>query len=136
MSENVHWSTTESLLSISAEESVLLMHYLDIVFPLQYPMYRPELVDERGWLLSLLLRTKSFYHGALALSVHHRHTRISTNSSQSRRLTAIVQQEQHLEICINAVNQFAQNSCPKNGVGVATAVLQLFFYEVFCVSIS
>ena len=48
------------------DDSILLMHFLDSVFPLQYPMYKPEISEgERGWLLSLLLRAKSFYHAAL-----------------------------------------------------------------------
>jgi hypothetical protein len=57
---------------IPANEAVLLMHYLDNVFPLQFPMYKPSFIDGgRGWFLSLLLRTKPLYHAALALASFH-----------------------------------------------------------------
>ena len=54
------------------KESRLLMHYLDIVFPLLFRFYNP-LVSEggRGWLLTILLRTKPLFHAALSLSAYH-----------------------------------------------------------------
>jgi len=118
--------------SISADESVLLMHFLDHVFPLQYPMYKPGIPEGgRGWLLALLLRTKPLYHAALALSGYHRRTTTPAKISHPCRAAALVQQEKHLEICIQSVHQFAQNSCPNNGLGIATSVVQLVFFEVF-----
>jgi hypothetical protein len=121
-----------SIFSISADESVLLMHFLDNVFPLQYPMYKPGILEGgRGWLLALLLRMKPLYHAALALSAYHRRTIILAKISHPCRVAALVQQEKHLEICMKSVNQFAQNSCPKNGLGIATSVVQLVFFEVF-----
>jgi hypothetical protein len=121
-----------SICSISADESVLLMHFLDNVFPLQYPMYRPGILEGgRGWLLALLLRTKPLYHAALALSAYHRRTLILAKISHPHQVAALVQQEKHLEICIKSVNQFAQNSCPNNGLGIVTSVVQLVFFEVF-----
>lgn len=61
--------------AIPASEAMLLMHFLDNVFPLQYPMYHPTVVSGgRGWFLSLLLRTKPLYHAALALSSYHHGT--------------------------------------------------------------
>ncbi len=95
-------------------------------------MYQPELAVGRGWLLSLLFETKSLYHAALAVSAYHRRTILAGDVSQSLRLATLVQEEQHLEISIKMANQAAQNSCPKIGVGIATAVVQLFFYEVRC----
>ncbi len=128
---HTHHSSPESKARVSAEESVLLMHYLDCVFPLQYPLYKSESLAGRGWLLTLLLGTKPLYHGALALSAYHRRTSISQNLSQARRLAMQIQQEQNLEIGIKMANMAAQNSCPKNGLGIAMAVVQLFFHEVF-----
>ena len=118
--------------SILADESVLLMHFLDSVFPLQYPMYKPGILEGgRGWLLAVVLRTKPLYHAALALSAYHRRTVTLAKTSRSYRVATLVQQEKHLEICINAINQSAQNSCPKNGLGIVTSVVQLAFFEVF-----
>ena len=108
------------------------MHFLDKVFPLQYPMYNPGIQEGgRGWLLALLLRTKPLFYAVLALSAYHRRIIALAKMSCSCRVAALVQQEKHLEDCIKEVNQFAQNSCPKNGLGIATAVVQLVFFEVF-----
>lgn len=92
---------TEPMFSVSAEESALLMHFLDNVFPLQYPMYKPDIEDGgRGWLLALLLRTKPLYHAALALSAYHRRKIIITKTRHPCRVVFIVEQERHLEICL------------------------------------
>jgi hypothetical protein len=65
-SESQHVVRTRNLKEV---ENSLLMNYLDYVFPLQFSSYTP-LVTElgRGWLLTLLTRTKPLYHTALALS--------------------------------------------------------------------
>jgi hypothetical protein len=121
-----------SLTSIPADEPVLLMHFLDNVFPLQYPMYKPGIPEGgRGWLLALLIRTKPLYHAALALSAYHRRTITPARISKSCRIDSLVQQEKHLEICIKLVNELAQNSCPYITLGVVTSVVQLAFFEVF-----
>jgi len=107
------------------------MHFLDNVFPLQYPMYKPEIVEGgRGWLLTLLHRTEPFYHAALALSAYHRRSFILAKVSHPYQVAALVQQEKHLEICINLVHQSAQNGCPYIGLGIVTSVVQLVFFEV------
>jgi hypothetical protein len=117
--------------SISADEWVLLTNFLDNVFPLQYPMYKPGILDGgRGWLLSLLLQTKPLYDAALALSAYHRRTVLLARMSHPCRVAALVQQEKYLEACIKSVNQFAQYSCPSKGLGITTAVVQLAFFEV------
>ncbi|TGO36240.1 hypothetical protein BHYA_0131g00180 [Botrytis hyacinthi] len=65
-------------------EANLLMHYLDIVFPLQFRFYRP-LASEggRGWLLSILLHTRPLYHAALSLSAYHQSAMYSGNKSKT-----------------------------------------------------
>jgi hypothetical protein len=61
---------------IAQNESVLLMHYLDWVFPCQFRFYQPSLEDGgRGWLLSLLMQTKPLYHAACSLAAYHRQVR-------------------------------------------------------------
>ena len=50
----------------------LLMHYLDVVFPNQFPFYNPPSSDGgRGWLLLIILRTKPLYHAALSMAAYH-----------------------------------------------------------------
>jgi hypothetical protein len=50
----------------------LLMHFLDYVFPMEFSFYKPSIFEGgRGWLLSLLIRTKPLYHAALSVSAYH-----------------------------------------------------------------
>jgi hypothetical protein len=114
------------------DETILLMHFLDHVFALQYPMYNSGILEGgRGWLLSVLLRAKPLYHAALATSMHHRWTLISENLTPSARATALVRQEKYLEISIKSVTESAQNSCPAVGLDIMITVMQLVFFEVF-----
>lgn len=54
-------------------DTELLMHYLDHVFPLQFPFYRPSVeAGGRGWLLSILTTTKPLYYAAISLAAYHR----------------------------------------------------------------
>jgi len=120
-----------SVLPILADDSVLLMHFLDNVFPLQYPMYKPGILEGgRGWLLALLLRSEPFFHVALAFSAYHRRSVMLAEVSHPYQVAALVQQGEHLVICINLVHQSAQNRCPKMGLGILISVIQLVFFEV------
>jgi len=107
------------------------MHFLDTVFSLQYPMYKPDIEEGgRGWLLTLLLRNPPLYHGALTLSAFHRRTSRNSSLTHVHKTSLLGEQEKHLEICMKWVKLFAQNDCPKNGLGVLNSVIQLVFYEV------
>lgn len=118
---------------IAVDESVLLMHYLDVVFPLQFPAYKPGIQEGgRGWILALLLREKAFYHAAMAVSTYHRRKVTLAQISHEQRLASLVQQGRHLEICLGLVNGFAKNECPYIRLGVTMAVVQLVFFEVRC----
>lgn len=56
------------------EEAILLMHYLDQVFPLQFPFYKHSSIKGgRGWLLSLLTQLEPLYHAVLSISSYHKH---------------------------------------------------------------
>lgn len=115
----------------SADESILFMHFLDVIFPLQYPMYKPGIQEGgRGWFLTLLLRMRPLYHAALALSAYHCRTVTIVGTTEARSAAMLIQQEKHLEIGVKQFNQFAQNSCPRNGTGILISVIQLMFYEV------
>ena len=107
------------------------MNFLDNVFTLQYPMYKPGVLDGgRGWLLTLLLRVEPYYHAALALSAYHRRSVTLSNVSHSWRVATLVQQEKHLETCLTSLHHSAQNGCPYIGLGNLTSVVQLVFFEV------
>lgn len=124
--------------NIPPEDTILLMHFLDKVFPLQYPMYRPDILEGgRGWLLALLLQTKSLYYAALALSSYHRRMLVFERISEQCRASAAVQQEKLLETCLNEVRQAmvildqrTQQHKSYDGMGTVTSIVQLVFFEV------
>lgn len=114
------------------------MHFIDTVFPLQYPMYRPNVLEGgRGWLLSLLLRTKPLYHASLALSAYHRGNILLAARRHGCSTLSTVEQEKHLAICLsefrNAIKDVGQwinrESCPSNSLGLMACVIQLIFFE-------
>jgi hypothetical protein len=115
------------------------MHFLDRVFPLQYPMYQADTFDGRGWLLSLLLRNKSLYYAALALSSYHRRVLFFEALSESCRAAATVSQEKHLEASLIEVRQamLSMKSDVKqmrqlaNIIEALSSIVQLVFFELF-----
>ncbi|KAH8593049.1 fungal-specific transcription factor domain-containing protein [Bisporella sp. PMI_857] len=63
-------------------DAELLMHYLDHVFPLQFPFYKPSVIaGGRGWLLSILTTTKPLYHAAISLAAYHRRSMLCRDSA-------------------------------------------------------
>jgi len=63
-------------------DAELLMHYLDHVFPLQFPFYKPSVAaGGRGWLLSILTTTKPLYHAAISLAAYHRQSILCRDSA-------------------------------------------------------
>ena len=117
-----------SIASIPTDDSVLLVHFIDNVFPVQHPMYQKRAKSSgRGWLLALLLQSKPFYHAVMALGACYRR---ASSPVEADRVTAAIQQEQHLQICIQLLNQVALNECRRNGLGVLAAVPQMIFFEV------
>lgn len=122
----------ESSPSIPEDESLLLMHFMDYVFPLQFPMYKPKIKEGgRGWLLPLVLRTKPLYHAALMFAMYHRRKTTLSTSDHASQVTAVIQQEKHLEACIKSLNQFSQLWCPRNSLGVSIAVIQMALFAVY-----
>jgi len=114
------------------------MHFLDNVFCLQYPLYKPAVSEGgRGWLLSLLLRTKPLYHASLALSAYHRSTMFVAQHCCPTTPSGMTEQEEHLAIslrelqgAIQNVDQFVTRACPANSLGMMASTVQLIFFEV------
>ncbi|CAL3962325.1 unnamed protein product [Diplocarpon coronariae] len=130
--------TSSALVTLPISEAVLLMHFLDNVFPLQHPMYRPGVAEGgRGWLLALLLRTKPLYHASLALSAYHRGTVLLAAQRHSHSCSS-AEQEQHLAICLNEfqraikdVDHWVMKACPRDGLGLMASIVQLIYFELF-----
>jgi hypothetical protein len=137
-SDAIPQAALSCLSAIKSDEAVLLMHFIDTVFPLQYPMYKPNVLEGgRGWLLSLLLSTKPLYHASLALSAYHRGTILLAASRRGCSAISAVEQERHLAICLSEFQQaikdvghWVSNTCPSNSLGLMACVIQLIFFEV------
>ncbi|TVY81371.1 Pestheic acid cluster transcriptional regulator [Lachnellula suecica] len=132
-------SDPSSIPAVAGNEAVLLMHFLDNVFCLQYPLYKPGVIEGgRGWLLSLLLRTKPLYHASLALSAYHRSMMFVTGHGYSHGSSGIIEQQKHLTICLDELQQaikevgnYVSHTCPTNSLGMMASTVQLIFFELF-----
>lgn len=128
-------------LPAAAGEAALLMHFLDNVFPLQYPIYKPEVAEGgRGWLLSLLLKTKPLYHASIGLSAYHRGVVLREKSYGGCTKPSIAEQEGHLAICLNEFQNAIRSAhdssdcssaVPESSLGIMACVVQLIFFELF-----
>ncbi|KAK2599170.1 hypothetical protein QQS21_005360 [Conoideocrella luteorostrata] len=62
-------------------EAQLLVHYLDYIFPLQYPYYQDQpALGGRGWLFWLLMKRGPLHQAVLTLSALHQHTQDANTS--------------------------------------------------------
>ena len=125
--------------SLQGREAELLMHFLDHVFPRQYPAYKPSLFQGgRGWLLSLLMRTKPLYHAALSLSAYDQQSSLLLPQYRVCNKISWSDLERHHSLClqelrhdIQALGKWLENRCFRSGVGVLASVVQLIFFEVY-----
>ncbi|TGO34125.1 hypothetical protein BHYA_0211g00090 [Botrytis hyacinthi] len=131
--------------TITNNEAALLMHFVDNVFPLQYPMYKPEVFEGgRGWLLSLLLKTKPLYHASIGLSAYHRGVVLRELTSGGCTKPSIAEQESHLAICLTEFQEaiksahdcardcvYGRDICVGSSLAIMACVVQLVFFELF-----
>lgn len=129
--------------AFTSEEAILLMHFIDNVFPLQYPVYKPSIAEGgRGWVISLLLRTKPLYHACLALASYHRGAVLLEQRRGPCSTVVVVEQEKHLAICLKEFRESIQSVshlvggliCPDNSLGLGACIVQLIYFEVSILS--
>lgn len=114
----------------NVEDAIFLMHFIDTVFSLQFPTYSPDVIDGgRGWLLVILLRSKPFYHAALAISSYHRRMIVLAETNQQFQIAAMSQQENHLGASLSLINHQAEDYSTID-LGIAMCNVQFVFYEV------
>ncbi|CAM1510636.1 Fc.00g009710.m01.CDS01 [Cosmosporella sp. VM-42] len=77
-------TTPASSEDIPFREAQLLVHYLDYIFPIQYPYYEdnPDL-GGRGWLFWLLMKNGPLHQAILTLSALHQYTKFSYNTGNT-----------------------------------------------------
>ncbi len=86
---------------LDVQEACLLMHYLDQVFPWQFPYHDSRSrLGNRGWLFSLLIRRGPFYHATLSLSSLHQSGMRGTEEEFQRKQKALDHHSRALgELC-------------------------------------
>ncbi|OAL74678.1 hypothetical protein A7D00_0272 [Trichophyton violaceum] len=120
-------------------EASLLMFYLDHIFQIQFPFYRPSLREGgRTWLLSLLTSTKPVYYATLSVAALYWSITIeqhdSNNKEQSHTLHA--ESDRHrstaleeLRVFIDKSNVYGMAEKLKASVSALACIMQLLFFE-------
>ncbi|KAJ5450885.1 hypothetical protein N7491_000067 [Penicillium cf. griseofulvum] len=72
------------------QAACLLMHYLDQVFPWQFPYFRStSRLGNRGWLLYLLMKRGPLYHAVLSLSSLHQSAILGSEEEYQQKERAL-----------------------------------------------
>jgi len=121
-------------------EATLMMHYLDHVFAIQFPFYTPSSSGGgRGWLLSLLIRTKPLYHAALSLGAFHQQSLFKIGPAKREAQKDILQElEKHHQLTLRELQLFIQHENPSarssadfsRNVQILACTVQLISFEV------
>ncbi|TGO55302.1 hypothetical protein BOTNAR_0248g00180 [Botryotinia narcissicola] len=93
---------------IEDQEASLMMHYLDHVFFIQFRFHTPSLSSGRGWLLSLLTKTKPLYHAALSLSAFHRQSLLLEQESGQAEIDYLHELQHHYDLALKGLQDFIQ----------------------------
>jgi len=113
-------------------ESTLLMHFLDVIWPLQFPFFNPH---DRGWVLALYMRNKPLYNVALTLAAYNKSLVLSSVGSSSvlfrhdqERFYAMALSG--LRDHIGILSQKGHREGLKDSIDVISCVNQLIMFEV------
>ncbi|KAJ8064253.1 hypothetical protein OCU04_006600 [Sclerotinia nivalis] len=124
---------------IEDQEASLMMHYLDHVFFIQFRFHTPSLSSGRGWLLSLLTRTKPLYHAALSLSAFHRQSLLLEQESGQAEIDYLHELRHHHDLTLKELRNFIQTN-NKNAseqgafdgnIQILACMIQLISFELF-----
>lgn len=120
------------------KEDMLFIHYLDEVFPIQFPLYHSLGRQGRGWLFSKLRRVKPAYHACLTLSQHQQNTTRPQNNvgtvphTDNRYYNLALEQMQEILKSPYAWNETMYLS---RSLETLTCILHLLFCEVLYPSV-
>ncbi|OBT98015.2 hypothetical protein VE01_04004 [Pseudogymnoascus verrucosus] len=120
-------------------DTELLMHYLDHVFPLQFPFYKPSVVSGgRGWLLSILTTTKPLYYAAISLAAYHRQSMLCRDSASKHHGLDLESLERQYARALSELRQYLAKIGDKKeartqveNVDVLSCLVMLISLEMF-----
>lgn len=126
--------------AIEHQEANLMMHYLDIVFYIQFRFYLPSVEHGgRGWLLSLLTNTKPLYHAALSLSAFHQRSLLSYDHHAAYRFDGTLDElKHHHQLSLKELRIFIQansengssNEVFEGNIRILACMVELISFEV------
>ncbi|KAB8289996.1 hypothetical protein EYC80_010323 [Monilinia laxa] len=124
---------------IEDQEASLMMHYLDHVFFIQFRFHTPSLSSGRGWLLSLLTRTKPLYHAALSLSAFHRQSLLLEQESGQAETDYLHELQHHHNLTLKELQNFIQTHSKigseqgafDGNIQILACMIQLISFELF-----
>jgi hypothetical protein len=114
------------------KETSLLMHYLDVVFPTQFPMHEKHYEGRREWLLTILTSSRSVYYATLSLSLLHKESHLDDlksiwQSERRRYYILALQESQKLLGQLDSVSGIAKL---KGNIHALASAVQLISIEV------
>jgi hypothetical protein len=113
------------------------MHFFDHVLPLQFRFYKCSILEGgRGWLLSILTRTKPPYHVALSLAAYHQQSILVRDNKVPFAASLRKLEERHIEF-IKALRCYLEqfsigneaNTCETN-IEIMACIALLIALEV------
>lgn len=109
-----------------------MMHYLDVVFPLQFPLHERSYDGKREWLLAILTSSRSVYYATLSLSLLHKESQLDDfesiwHSERTRYYILALQESQQL---LDQLDSAAGVSKLKGNIQALASTVQLISIEV------
>ncbi|PQE17551.1 C6 transcription factor protein [Rutstroemia sp. NJR-2017a BBW] len=128
-------STSSSSIFCHDMEDQLFMNYLDEVFYIQYPFYDPS-NGGRGWLFSILRRTKAAYYAALALSDYHSRLPhypdiLNPRTSPRAKSRYYYRAIQEMQLSLAQASMWSGQTIILRSIESLTSVLQILYWELF-----
>ncbi|ATY61675.1 C6 transcription [Cordyceps militaris] len=125
----------------SAQDTHLIMNYVDFVFPYLFPYYQPPiLVGGRGWVLDAFLHgNRSIYYTAIALSSWFFGVLLAGGLEQHAACTDRMARQLHHQMGISlkelqkniyAISAKKDKFDIREGLGVMQSVIQMLIFEV------
>ncbi|KAJ6781576.1 hypothetical protein PWT90_01571 [Aphanocladium album] len=125
----------------SAQDTHLIMNYVDFVFPYLFPYYQPPiLVGGRGWVLDAFLHgSRSIYYTAIALSSWFFGVLLAGGEEQHAACTDRMASQLHRQMGISltelqknifAISAKKDNFDMREGLSVMQSVIQMLVFEV------
>ncbi|CAG8127200.1 unnamed protein product [Penicillium salamii] len=120
---------------IDNQEACLLMHYLDQVFPWQYPYHDSRSrLGNRGWLFLLLIKRGPLYHAILSLSSLHQGALLDAKEDILKKQKALNHHSRALRELCDMMSEKGDKLRDDHAqlADFLTCSFMLISFEVFC----